>query len=68
MIAGAVKYFRFPIEYILHELSYTNLTLLSASIPDNGTKDGDGKKEGGEVVINGSDPSNNALVAKLLGY
>lgn len=66
MIAGAVKYFRFPFEYVLHELSYTNLVMLSATIPDYGS-DRD-KKGGGGPVINGDDPSNNALIMKALGY
>ena len=66
MIAGAVKYFRFSVEYILHELSYTNLVMLSATIPDY-SYDRD-KKKGDGVTINGDDPSNNALILKALGY
>lgn len=64
MIAGAVKYFRFTVDYVLNELSYTNLILLSAAIPDYGAKDEDEKKD--DVTINASDPSNNALLERYL--
>lgn len=64
MIAGAVKYFRFSVEYILHDISYTNLVMLSATIPDYGSKDG----KSNDKVIKADDPANNALVMKALGY
>jgi hypothetical protein len=63
MIAGVVKYFRFGMEEVLYDMSYTNIVMLSAAIPD-WSSEGDGK--GGET-IDASDPKNNALVMRALG-
>lgn len=76
MIAGAVKYFRFPIEYILYDLSYVNLVMLSATIPDYTTGGGKQQKEGGvgssfgindDVTIRASDPENRQILDHLFG-
>ncbi len=75
MIAGAVKYFRFPIEYILYELSYVNLVMLSATIPDYGGGDKSGKAGGGgasfgindDVTLRASDPEKRHILDHLFG-
>jgi len=40
LIGGVIKYFRFSWHYVLWEISYTNLTMLLATIPtyDDGKK------------------------------
>lgn len=61
MIGGVVKYFRFGYDEALYGISYSNIVLLSAAIPGYG---GDGKD--GDT-ISADDPSNNALIEKLIG-
>ena len=75
MIAGAVKYFRFTIDYILYELSYVNLVMLSATRPDYGGGEKRGKTGGGaasfgindDVTIKASDPDNRQILDHLFG-
>lgn len=75
MIAGAVKYFRFTIDYILYELSYVNLVMLSATIPDYSGGEKRGKTGGGaasfgindDVTIRASDPDNRQILDHLFG-
>jgi len=74
MIAGAVKYFRFSVEYILHELSYTNLIMLSATIPDYRSDESNEKPVGGKtfgindnVTVKASDPENKFLIEHIFG-
>ena len=62
MIGGVMKYFRLGYREALYDISYSNIVLLSAAIPDYGGgngKDGD--------TISADDPSNNAMIEKLLG-
>lgn len=35
MIGNVIKYFRFSFDYVLWELSYSNLNMLLATIPDH---------------------------------
>lgn len=63
MIAGVMKYFGMGYREALYEISYNNLVMLSATIPEYDS--GDGKEN--EVTIDGSDPSNNAMIMHLLG-
>lgn len=49
-------------DYVLYELSYKNMTLLSASIPSFSDK----KTEKTEDVINADDPENQELIKKML--
>ncbi|HBC22163.1 MAG TPA: hypothetical protein DC009_08920 [Porphyromonadaceae bacterium] len=49
-----MKAFNLPIEYVLHEMSYSNLILYGASLP---TYRSHGDREGGED-IDASDPGN----------
>ena len=56
MIAGTVKAFNLPIDYVLYEMSYANLTLYGASLPSY--KSTKGKKGGDEETIDAGDPNN----------
>lgn len=58
-MAGTVKAFGLPVEYVLHELSYVNLVLLGATLP---TYSGGGRKGWGDAIDAG-DSRNNAAVA-----
>ncbi|MDR2834584.1 MAG: hypothetical protein LBV69_00065 [Bacteroidales bacterium] len=64
MIGGLVKYFRFPIDYILYDLSYENMLMLNLSIPsyDNDDKDKDKDKK----IINADNEENNELIEREL--
>lgn len=66
-MAGTVKAFNLPIDYVLYELSYVNLTLYGASLPsykklENKNKDG---VHSDNQVINGDDPEKQAEIDKL---
>ncbi len=64
-MAGTVKAFNLPIEYVLYDLSYTNLTLYGASLPTYKSP----KDKEQQDYIDGSDPRNvdkvNAFIDSL---
>ena len=69
IIAGFVRGYNLPIEYVLYELSYANMILYSAVIPSYKSRDkkdggGDGKKK--QEEIKADDPSNKEKVRKFL--
>lgn len=69
-MAGFVKAFGCSFDYVLHEISYANVILYSATLPsyDNARKD---KKEAGtkENPIKADDPKNRDLVLSIIrGY
>ena len=39
MIGGVIKYFRFTYDYILWEISYANINMLLAAIPEYETEE-----------------------------
>ena len=49
MIGSVIKYFRFNYDYVLWGISFTNLSMLLATIPDTEFDD-ENKKEKAEVV------------------
>lgn len=57
-----IKGFNLPIDYILYELSYANLIMLSATLP---SYDKEEKEE--EEVLDMSNPSDQARIDQLLG-
>lgn len=59
-----VKGFNLPIDYVLYEMSYTNMIMYSSVLPsyNDKSKNGDGSGE----VINADDPANRAMVRKLM--
>jgi hypothetical protein len=63
MIAGTVKAYNLPIDYVLYGMSYANVIMYSSVLPSySGKKD---KSKAGEV-INADDPKNRNAVRKLL--
>lgn len=66
VVAGTVKAFNLPIDYVLYELSYANLTLYGASLPSyKSPKD---KKDKGDQQenIDAGDPKNKEKVRAFL--
>lgn len=63
MIAGVVKGFGFTIDYALNGISYANLTLLSATLPDDGST---AKNDDNDGIIDASDPCNRNRVRQIL--
>jgi hypothetical protein len=57
-----IKGFNLPIDYILYELSYANLIMLSATLPNY---DKEEKEE--EEVLDMSNPNDQARIDQLLG-
>lgn len=65
MIAGTVKAFNLPIDYVLYELSYANLTLYGASLPSYKSPKNSNGTHGDNRVINGDDPKMQSEIDKL---
>lgn len=64
-MAGVIKAFRLPVDYVLYDMSYANLVLYGASLPAyRSPKTKNGKKQ--EEVIRVDDPRNSDKVLKLL--
>lgn len=63
MIAGIVKGYNLPIDYVLYDLSYTNLIMLGAVIPSYDK--GKDKEEKEQDVIKVDDPRNKERVKEI---
>ena len=59
-----VKAYTLPIDYVLYDLSFANLTMYSAVIPSYTPKDDKGK--GKQEKIKADDPRNRQRVSDLL--
>lgn len=66
VIAGTIKSFRLPIDYVLYEMSYANLNLYGASLPSYHKPDGEAKQKKDKDIINASDPRNKNRVRDFL--
>ena len=67
MVAGTVKGFNLPIDYVLYEMSYVNIILYSAVLPVyHPNKDGkeDGKKQ--QEIIKADDPKMKARARQII--
>lgn len=66
MIAGVVKGYNLPLDYVLYEMSYANMIMYGAVIPsyNGGRRRGKGGRD--EEVIKADDPRNRAKVRRLL--
>lgn len=64
VIAGFVKCFNLPIDYVLYDISYANLNLYGAVIPSYRGKKEDGKS--GQEEINADDPKNRDKIRQVL--
>lgn len=60
-----MKGFGFTVDYVLNGISYANLTLLAATLPETGSKDDDKPGDGGDS-IDASDPNNRERVRQIL--
>ncbi len=65
-MAGIVKAFNLPVEYVLYDLSYANLTLYSASLPSYKSPKDKDKKQGNHKEIDAGDPKNKDQVRAFL--
>lgn len=63
-MAGTVKAFKIPIDYVLYDMSYQNIVMYSACLPSYSAKK-KGKKDYGEV-IDADDPRNRAKVREII--
>lgn len=64
-MAGTVKAFRLPIDYVLYEMSYANVIMYSACLPSYSAKK-NGKSKDGGAVIDANDPRNRNQVRAIL--
>lgn len=64
MISGMMKYYRVGLDTLLYDISFSNIILLSATIPDYGKED---KGNGGGETISADDPANNERIIRALG-
>ena len=64
MIAGVVKGYSLPIDYVLYDMSYTNMIMFGAVIPSyNSKRKSKDSKE--QEVVKADDPRNRARVRKI---
>jgi hypothetical protein len=59
-----VKGFNLPIDYVLYEMSYTNMIMYCSVLPSYGSGKPEDNKQG--EVINADDPANEEIVSKAL--
>lgn len=52
-------------DYVLHGLSYANMTLYGASLPSYRASGKTDAKEGKDEIINGDDPASQAAIDRL---
>ncbi len=65
-MAGTVKAFNLPIDYVLHELSYANLTLYGASLPSYKSPENKKGRHGKGDTIDAGNPKNKDKVRAFL--
>lgn len=65
-MAGAVKAFNLPIDYVLYEMSYANVILYSAVLPSYSAKKKGDRGHGQERAIDADDPKNREKVNAIL--
>jgi hypothetical protein len=63
VIAGTVKAFNLPIEYVLYDMSYANVILYGASLPTYQSKR---KNEKTHETIKADDPRNKKRVSDFI--
>ena len=66
VIAGTVKAYNLPINYVLYEMSYPNIILYGAVLPSYSSKKKDKKDSGKQDIIKVDDPKNREKVRKIL--
>lgn len=67
VVAGTVKAYNLPIDYVLYDLSYVNMIMYGAVLPQYKSHSKDGKQSGKrEEVIKADDPANRDRVREIL--
>lgn len=67
MIGGFVKSFNVPIEYVLYEMSYTNLIMYNSILPSyDFDKDKDKKKRDSGKHYNMDDKANKHVISDII--
>ena len=67
VVAGTVKAYNLPIDYVLYELSYVNMIMYGAVRPQDKPPSRNGKQYGKrEEVIKADDPANRDRVREIL--
>lgn len=61
-MAGVVKAFNLPVDYVLYDMSYANAILYCASLPSYDRPDKKGADNG---TYNGDDVATNDIIKKL---
>lgn len=63
-----VKAYNLPIDYVLYDMSYANMIMYGAVLPNYSDKKNK-KKEKNQEIIKADNPTNNARVRKIIdGY
>lgn len=67
-MAGFVKAFNFPIDYVLYDISYVNLIMYGAVLPsyESMKRKGKGNPDKEQEVVKADDPANRAKVREIL--
>ena len=61
-----VKGFKFSMDYVLYDLSYSNLILLGATLPSyNYDREKSKRSSSGQDIINAEDPKNKEAVKQF---
>lgn len=66
MVGGFLKAYNFPLDYVLYDLSYSNMILFGAVLPSYQSKEDKEKMKQAQDVIKASDVKNNDKVKDLI--
>lgn len=67
VVAGTVKAYNLPIDYVLYDMSYVNMIMYGAVLPSyRSRKDGDKGRNAGQDIIRADDPANRDRVRRFL--
>lgn len=64
-MAGAVKAFNLPIDYVLYDLSYVNVIMYSATLPCYESKRDKNSPDKKQDVVKADDPRNRERVRQI---
>ena len=66
VVAGTVKAFNMPVDYVLYDLSWANMILYGATLPSLNSGKDKTKGEGEQEIIKADDPKNRDKVREFL--
>jgi hypothetical protein len=66
VIAGMVKAYNLPIDYVLYEMSYTNLVMYCAVLPSYSDIKKNAKDSGNITKISADNPKNKGMIKEML--